>query len=148
MSTMTLSMNQNATPTEASDDDSIKAIMTRLINLLDVEWRILEQAQYDLLPDITAEKNLLEEELHSELAMQRKANAGKPHAGLIVDFDMVKTLRAKLDRNNVRLKAKREACLKRIRAGWAATAGEGSTSYDRQGDLRGKVNQKIISMKM
>lgn len=135
-------------PTVPQDDDAIKSIMARLTRLLDVEWRILEQAQYDLLPDITAEKNLLEEELHCELAMQRKAKSGNPHAGLIIDFEMVKTLRAKLDRNNVRLKAKREACLKRIRAGWAATAGDGSASYDQQGDLRAKSNQKIFNLKM
>ncbi len=130
------------------DDDKITSIMTRLGDLLDVEWRILDQAQYNLLPDITAEKTLLEEELHSELASQRTAKAGQPHAGVIVDFEMVKALREKLNRNNIRLKAKREACLKRIRAGWAATAGEGATSYDQQGDLQGKATQKIFSMKM
>lgn len=134
----------------AKDPENVTKIMTRLIDLLDVEWRILEQAQYELLPDITAEKNLLQEELQSELTAQRQAGGkgGNPHAGMIVDFEMVKTLRAKLDRNNVRLEAKRDACLKRIRAGWAATAGDSSTSYDRQGDLRGKAHQKIISMKM
>ncbi|RCK41482.1 hypothetical protein [Thalassospira profundimaris] len=139
------------TPSELAvprDDDKIRDIVDRLINLLDVEWRILDQAQYDLLPDITFEKNVLEEELHAELSLQRKAKAGMPHAGFIVDFEMVKTLREKLDRNNVRLKAKREACLKRIRAGWAATAADGSTSYNRRGDLRGKAKQKILSMKI
>lgn len=142
----------NATETNTlsapQDDDKIQGIMRRLIDLLDVEWRILEQAQYDLLPDITQEKTKLEDELHAELATQRKVRTGQVHAGLIVDFEMVKTLRGKLDRNNVRLKAKREACLKRIRAGWAATAGDSSTSYDRQGDLRGKAHQKIFNMKM
>lgn len=130
------------------DGDKVSEIIARLSELLDVEWRILEQAQYDLLPDITAEKNLLEGELQRELAMKRKAGGEDPQAGLIVDFNMVKALREKLDRNNVRLRAKRDACLKRIRAGWAATAGDDSTSYDEQGDLRDKANQKIFNMKM
>ncbi|WP_417829270.1 hypothetical protein [Thalassospira sp.] len=134
----------------AKDPENVTKIMTRLIDLLDVEWRLLEQAQYEVLPDITAEKNLLQKELQVELNAQRKAGVkdGNPHAGMIVDFEMVKALRTKLDRNNVRLQAKRDACLKRIRAGWAATAGDSSTSYDSQGDLRDKAHQKIISMKM
>lgn len=88
----------------AKDPENVTKIMTRLIDLLDVEWRLLEQAQYEVLPDITAEKNLLQKELQVELNAQRKAGVkdGNPHAGMIVDFEMVKTLRAKLDRNNVR----------------------------------------------
>lgn len=136
------------TNTLPEDGDIIKNIMNRLAELLDVEWRILEQAQYDLLPDITLEKTTLEEALHSELGRQRSVKPNAVQSGIIVDFEMVQILRSKLNRNNIRLKAKREACLKRIRAGWAATEGEGSTSYDGQGELRGKAKQKIFNIKM
>lgn len=109
----------------AKDPENVTTIMTRLIDLLDVEWRLLEQAQYEVLPDITAEKNLLQKELQVELNAQRKAGVkdGNPHAGMIVDFEMVKTLRAKLDRNNVRLQAKRDACLKAYSCGMGCDGG-------------------------
>ncbi|WP_102785624.1 hypothetical protein [Thalassospira sp. GB04J01] len=130
------------------DCDAVVSIVTRLNDLLDVEWRILEQAQYDLLPDITCEKTLLQEELQGELQAQRQTNPEDPHAGIIIDLDLVRMLGSKLARNNVRLKAKREACLKRIRAGCAATAGDDATSYNQRGGLCGNPNQKIVSIKM
>ncbi|WP_404424083.1 hypothetical protein [Thalassospira australica] len=130
------------------DSDAVTQIITRLEELLDVEWRILEQAQYDLLPDITAEKTMLEDELKAELHAQKQADPANPLAGQIINIETVRSLRAKLDRNNIRLMAKRDACLKRIRAGWAATAGDPATSYDRDGDLRGKTTPAILNLKM
>lgn len=135
-------------PVMPRDSDKITEVMNRLSDLLDVEWRILEQAKYDLLPDITQEKNALEDELHGEIAAQRKESSGNPLAGLILDIEKVNDLRAKLNRNNIRLKAKREACLKRIRAGWAATASEETPSYNQEGNVRGGVHQRILSIKM
>jgi len=136
---------ENAT---SHDGAKVSEIMNRLSDLLDVEWRILEQAKYDLLPDITQEKNKLQDELHGEISAQRNDSLGNALASLIVDFDKVKELRAKLARNNIRLQAKREACLKRIRAGWAATASHETLSYDREGDVRGGTHQRILSIKM
>lgn len=135
-------------PMMPCDSDKIIEVMNRLSDLLDVEWRILEQAKYDLLPDITQEKNLLEEELRGEIAAQRKENVDNPLAGLILDIEKVNDLRAKLNRNNIRLKAKREACLRRIRAGWAATASEEAPSYSQDGTVRGGLHQRILSIKM
>ncbi|OSQ50395.1 hypothetical protein [Thalassospira alkalitolerans] len=131
-----------------NDSDAVTQIIHRLEELLDVEWRILEQAQYDLLPDITAEKTLLENELQAELRAQKQADPTNPLAGQIVNIDAVRSLRTKLDRNNVRLTAKRDACMKRIRAGWAATKGDQATSYDQDGDLNNKTTQTILNFKM
>ena len=131
-----------------NDSNAVTQIIARLEELLDIEWRILEQGQYDLLPDITAEKTLLEDALKSELRAQKQADPENPLAGQIINFELVRSLRNKLDRNNIRLMAKRDACLKRIRAGWAATAGDQATSYDRDGDLHGKSTRAILNLKM
>lgn len=123
-------------------------IISRLDTLLDVEMRILEQAQYDVLPDITAEKNYL----HGELQHVLNANAAGGNLLMLLGTQSgvarIENLQEKLQRNNRHLSAKRDACMKRIRAGWMATRPEVSTGYDRDASLKEDFTQVLLNMKL
>lgn len=129
--------------------DDLRDILSRLDTLLDVEWRILEQAQYDLLPDITSEKVVLQNRL--QIAMQAEF-AQMPAKGPLACFNdsyfMVSELKKKLDRNNNRLVARRDACLKRIRAAWQAVRPDSATTYGRDGGLAGDFSHILLNMKL
>lgn len=124
-------------------------ILSRLDTLLDVEWRILEQAQYDLLPDITAEKVELQRNLQAAMRGELAASSARgPLACFNDSYFMVSELKKKLDRNNTRLLARRDACLKRIRAGWLAVRPDSATRYDRDGDLASDFSHVLLNLKL
>lgn len=135
--------------TEAVAPVVLADIMSRLDTLLDVEWRILEQAQYALLPDITAEKVELQRNLQAAMQSELAASSARgPFACFNDSYFMVNELKKKLDRNNTRLLARRDACLKRIRAGWLAVRPDSATRYDRDGDLASDFSHVLLNMKL
>ncbi|MFH1805959.1 MAG: hypothetical protein ABID63_13835 [Pseudomonadota bacterium] len=136
------------TQAQTKEPETATAIFKRLDTLLDVEWRILDLAQYHLLSDITAEKNELQKQLQIRLRNERVVDTVRTPDVEIAEMQMIRDLQAKLHRNNVRLMAKRDACLQRLRAGWMATQPESSIGYDRDGDLVNSFSQMILNLKL
>jgi hypothetical protein len=142
-------MMNNQAQTSMPASGALPDILSRLDTLLDVEFRILEQAQYDLLPGITAEKIELQGKLEVALKAELAQKSIKdPIACFNDSFFMVSELKKKLDRNNTRLLARKDACLKRIRAGWLAVRPDSATRYDRDGDLATDFSHVLLNMKL
>ncbi|OSQ37030.1 hypothetical protein [Thalassospira mesophila] len=144
-----LSPTSNTAATSTDIAGSLPDILSRLDTLLDVEWRILEQAQYDLLPDITTEKVALQNSLQAAMQAEfARISVKGPLACFNDSYFMVSDLKKKLDRNNTRLLARRDACLKRIRAGWLAVRPDSATRYDRDGDLASDFSHVLLNLKL